>query len=210
MRLIKSGLNAIVGGSVAFVLSGCATGSLLAPFPETSGAVTASATAPVAEGGAGVSNAAEVQQVLYQYKLGSGDKVRLIVFGEKELSGEFVVNGAGTISLPLIGEVKASGLTVTELQESVAKSYGNGYLKDPKINFEVLNFRPFYILGEVNKPGEYPYSTGLTVVNAVARAEGYTYRADTRRVFIKHANQQSEVEVPLGTSVLVAPGDTIR
>ncbi|WP_140986276.1 polysaccharide biosynthesis/export family protein [Asticcacaulis tiandongensis] len=147
---------------------------------------------------------------VYQYQLGSGDKVRLIVFGEKDLSGEFVVNGAGIISLPLIGDVQARGLTASELQTRIATAYAQGYLIDPKVNIEVMNFRPFYILGEVNKPGEYPYSDGLTVVNAVARAEGYTYRADTRRVYIKHANQEKEVAVPLTSTVMVAPGDTIR
>lgn len=150
------------------------------------------------------------EEGVYQYQLGSGDKVRLIVFGEKDLSGEFVVNGAGIISLPLIGDVQARGLTASGLQTRIAEAYGQGYLIDPKVNVEVLNFRPFYILGEVNKPGEYPYSDGLTVVNAVARAEGYTYRADTRRVYIKHANKEKEVAVPLNSTVMVAPGDTIR
>jgi protein involved in polysaccharide export with SLBB domain len=155
-------------------------------------------------------NNAEVREVIYQYKLGSGDKIRLIVFGETELSGEFVVSGAGTLSLPLIGEVSASGTTATQLQQTIATAFSQGYLKDPKVNIEVLNFRPFYILGEVGKPGEYPFSNGLTVVNAVARAEGYTYRADTRKVYIRHANNVKEVVLPLTSSVMVAPGDTIR
>ncbi|MFT3997815.1 MAG: polysaccharide biosynthesis/export family protein, partial [Asticcacaulis sp.] len=200
MRALYVGLLGVLTLSLAAPLAGCQTaGGFLAPFPETMttpaasaspAAVSTMAGAPVAESGV-AANAAEVQQVIYQYRLGAGDKVRLIVFGEKDLGGEYVVNGAGTISLPLIGEIKASGLTVTELQQSVAASYASGYLRDPKVNFEVLNFRPFYILGEVNKPGEYPYVTGLTVVNAVARAEGYTYRADKRKVFIKHASDST-------------------
>ncbi len=75
---------------------------------------------------------------------------------------------------------------------------------------EVLNYRPFYILGEVNKPGEYPYTNGLTVMNAVATAEGFTYRANTKRVFIKRADTSEEQEYPLNSTTPVAPGDTIR
>ncbi len=146
----------------------------------------------------------------YQYHLGSADKVRIITFGETALTGEFVVSGSGTISLPLIGEVKAIGLTTGELQDEIQTALKNGYLTDPKVNVEVLNYRPFYILGEVTKPGEYPFVNGLTVLNAVATANGFTYRADTHRVYIKRANDNAEHEVDLNTSTVVQPGDTIR
>jgi polysaccharide export outer membrane protein len=188
-------------------LAGCQTASaLLKPFPEAVSPV-AVANMPVAEV---ADTGSTVQQVLYQYQLGAGDKIRLIIFGEKDLGGEFVVSGAGTVSLPLIGDVKASGLTVTQLQDSIATSLGNGYLKSPRVSVEVLNFRPFYILGEVGKPGMYPYSSGLTVDNAVALGGGFTYRADKRRVFIKRENQAEETEVSLKGAVMVSPGDTIR
>lgn len=146
----------------------------------------------------------------FEYRLGAADKLRVIVFGEESLSGEFVVSGAGTVSLPLIGEVQAAGLTVPEVQAAIEARLRDGYLKDPRVSAEVLNYRPFYILGEVKKPGEYPYTNALTVMNAAARAEGFTYRADTRRVFIKHANETSEREYPLTSSTPVAPGDTVR
>jgi protein involved in polysaccharide export with SLBB domain len=144
------------------------------------------------------------------YTLGAGDKVRITVFGEDTLSGEYLVPGEGNIAFPLIGDVRASGLSVDELQKEIETKLRDGYLKNPRVSIEVLNYRPFYILGEVMKPGEYPYITGLTVLNAVATANGFTYRADTRKVFIKHPSAPGEVEYPLKTTTPVEPGDTIR
>ncbi len=145
-----------------------------------------------------------------EYRLGVADKVRVTVFGEEALSGEFVVSSNGKVSLPLIGETQAAGFTIAQLQEEIAASYRNGYLREPRVSAEVLNYRPFYILGEVERPGEYPYTNGLTVLNSVATAGGFTYRADTSRVFIKRANGDSEESYPLTTVTRVAPGDTIR
>lgn len=145
-----------------------------------------------------------------EYRLGAGDKVRVNVFGEEALTGEFLVGGSGKVSLPLIGEVQASGLTIAQLQDEIANALRQGFLNEPRVSAEVLNYRPFYILGEVNKPGEYPYTNNLTVLNAVATAEGFTYRADTRRVYIKRADGVGEQAFPLTTATQVAPGDTIR
>lgn len=144
------------------------------------------------------------------YLLGPADKVRVTVYGEPTLSGEFFVTGSGLMSLPLIGEIKAGGLTVGQFQEAVQKALSDGYLKDPRVSAEVLTFRPFYILGEVEKPGTYPYTAGLTVLNAVATAGGFTYRADKKNVYIKHNGDKVEVKGELTPSVQVAPGDTIR
>lgn len=146
----------------------------------------------------------------YEYRLGSGDKIRLIIFGEPDLSGEFMISGDGVVSLPLIRDVHAAGLTATQLQMKIESAFKEGYLKDPRVSIEVLSFRPFYILGEVNKPGEYPYSNGITVVNAVALASGFSYRANQKKVLIRHAGATTEEEVPLTSMTLVAPGDTIR
>lgn len=145
-----------------------------------------------------------------EYRLGSGDKIRVITFGEESLTGEFSIGGSGMVSLPLIGEVKAAGLSVSEFQGQVEAKLKEGYLQEPRVSIEVLNYRPFYILGEVEKPGTYPYTNGLTVVNAVATAEGFTYRANTKRVFIKRVDGGAEQEFPLTSQTLVAPGDTIR
>lgn len=144
------------------------------------------------------------------YRLGSGDKVRLITYGEESLSGEFEVSGAGTIALPLIGEIKAAGLTPTELQAQVSSTLRNGYLKDPRVSVEVLTYRPFFILGEVNKPGEYAYANGLTIMNAVAMANGFTYRANTHKVILRHGADGVEREYSLDSTMPVGPGDTIR
>ena len=95
-------------------------------------------------------------QSVPQYHLGSGDRVKVTVFGEDDLSGEFEVDGSGNISMPLIGTVPAGQKTVGELEQQIMTQLKDGYLKDPKIAIEVLNYRPFYILGEVNEPGSYP------------------------------------------------------
>lgn len=152
---------------------------------------------------------AEVR-VIPDYRMGPGDKVRVITFGEESLTGEFFVGGSGNISLPLIGEVRAQGQTIPEFQRAIETELQKGYLKDPRVSVEVLNYRPFYILGEVENPGEYPYTNGLSVLNAVATAGGFTYRANNRRVFIKRADDDSEREYPLTPMTPVAPGDTIR
>lgn len=144
------------------------------------------------------------------YRLGAGDKIRVITFGEAALTGEFFVGGSGKVSLPLIGEVQAAGVSVPELQRSVETALKNGFLQDPKVSIEVLNYRPFYILGEVQRPGEYPYTNALTVLNAVATATGFTYRANKKKVFIKRADSLEEKAYPLSSTTLVAPGDTIR
>lgn len=144
------------------------------------------------------------------YLLGSSDKVRVTVYGEPTLSGEFFVTGSGVVSLPLIGEVKAAGLSLSQFQQAVQSSLSDGYLKDPRVSAEVLTFRPFYILGEVSKPGTYPYTSGLTVMNAVATAGGYTYRADKKQVFVKRNGAAEEQKLTLDPTVTVAPGDTIR
>lgn len=154
--------------------------------------------------------AAASQPVVPEYVLGSGDKIRVITFGEEQLTGEFFVGAEGKVALPLVGEIPAGGRTVRQFQESMETALKDGYIKEPRVSVEVLNYRPFYILGEVKAPGTYPYTSGLTVLNAVATAEGFTYRADSKKVFIKRANEANEQAFPLTTTTPVAPGDTIR
>lgn len=145
-----------------------------------------------------------------EYALGSGDRIRLIVFGEDSLSGEFVVDGAGRLALPLIGDVRAAGLSARELERAIAAALRRGYLNDPRVSVEVLNHRPFYILGEVAQPGEYPFVSGLTVYNAVATAGGFTPLADQTRIVLKRMGEAAEQEVALTMSTPVEPGDTLR
>jgi protein involved in polysaccharide export with SLBB domain len=144
------------------------------------------------------------------YRLGPGDRVRVAVYGEAQLSGEFTVSDGGEIALSLIGPVQAAGLDIRTLEQAIrARLAGGGYLRDPRVSAEVEGYRPFYILGEVQKPGEYAYSSGLTVLNAVATAGGFSYRANTHTVVIRHAGQDGALAGRLTPSTPVAPGDTV-
>jgi polysaccharide export outer membrane protein len=181
-------LGALVAAMV--VCSSCASGPGSAPTPA----------APAAAEPAGDT----------AYRLGPGDKLRIITYGEASLTGEFGVNDVGQVSLPLIGAVKASGLTVSQLAAAITTALQNGYIKNPSVSVEVANNRPFYILGEVIRPGEYPFINGLTITSAVATAGGYTYRANTHRVFIRGVHDASEHVLTVTGDLRINPGDTIR
>lgn len=147
-----------------------------------------------------------------EYRLAAGDRLKITVFGEEALTKEYVVSSAGDLSFPLIGDMQVAGKSVTELQTQLATVLAKGYLNDPRVNAEVLNYRPFYILGEVEKAGEYPYSDDLTAFQAVALAGGFTYRADQKRIFVRRRGSDTEETYDLtsGKQVFVAPGDTLR
>jgi len=192
------------------MIAGPALAQMTPALPAVSAPrAVASSAPPMTPAPAGIA-AGVGNSVVYNYHLGSGDKVKITIFGEPDLSGTFAVSGEGKVSVPLVGDIQAAGLTAPELQTALQSAYQQGYLKDPKVNVEVLNFRPFYILGEVKLPGEYPYDNGMTVVKAVALAQGFTYRADQKHVYIKHLNSLKEDSVPLTSTQPVEPGDTIR
>ncbi|WP_033922467.1 polysaccharide biosynthesis/export family protein [Sphingomonas sp. 37zxx] len=144
------------------------------------------------------------------YRLGLGDKLRLTVFNEASLSGEYQVSGNGVVSVPLIGDVRAVGLTARELEAALTQRFAAGYLSDPKLAVEVYDFRPFFILGEIQRPGRYPTTENLTVLGAIATAGGYTYRANTKRIFLRRAGSDQEYEVDTATDVKIQPGDVLR
>jgi polysaccharide export outer membrane protein len=144
------------------------------------------------------------------YRLGSGDEIKVTVFGEPDLSGNYVVDGQGLIAMPLVGQVEVANLTLNEANTRLETKLRDGWLRDPKVTSEMIKGRPFYILGEVNKPGEYPFVSGLTVMNAIATAGDFTYRADKARILIKSADSPNEREVVLTPTTTVRPGDTIR
>ncbi|WP_235037516.1 MULTISPECIES: polysaccharide biosynthesis/export family protein [unclassified Novosphingobium] len=156
--------------------------------------------------------AAEAQQGLGAYRLGAGDKLRVTVYNEPNLSGEYAVSSAGDIAFPLIGMVSAGGRTVSEVTQALTTRIGEGYMTDPRVSVEVLNYRPYYIMGEVQKPGEYPYVAGRTIEQAVAAAGGFSYRANARRVNLRRTSDPAEKSVELYSdqAVAVMPGDTIR
>lgn len=196
-----------VAGLIFILLAACSGGGGSAQdFSPSAPAVEPSALAPTIPT---VAPAAAVSSSGLDYTLGSGDKLRVIVFGEQDLSGEFDVTGTGKVSLPLIGQVQATGLTLNQFEDEIANKLKEGYLTSPKVSVEVLNYRPFYIIGEVDKPGEYPYTNGMSVLNAVAVAGGFTYRARQDQVFITRGGD-AEREMAAGQTVPVLPGDIVR
>lgn len=143
------------------------------------------------------------------YRLGAEDKVRITVFGEPDLSGEFVVDSSGVLATPFIGQISVKGMTLRELENVYAGKLRDAQiLRDPRVTAEVTSFRPIYVLGEVKKPGQYAFVSGMTVQKAVALAEGYTYRASESTVEITRSGKKFKVDVTPQTTVL--PGDEIR
>jgi polysaccharide export outer membrane protein len=144
------------------------------------------------------------------YRLDSGDRIRVTVYGHEDLSGEFELDSEGKVSLPLIQDVTASGLSIGELEQAITDKLSPDFLRHPKVSIEVLNYRPFYILGEIKEPGGYAYVNGMTLVKAVALAGGYTYRARTSKVTITRTVDDSQLEIRATADTLVMPGDVIE
>lgn len=180
------------------------------------GAVAVSALALLVQGcatsGAAPLSAAEARMGLEAYRLGAGDRLRVTVYNEPNLSGEYAVSSAGKLAFPLIGMVDAAGQTVEDLSRMLTMRIADGYMTDPKVSVEVLSYRPYYILGEVQRPGQYPYVAGMSIEQAVAAAGGFSYRANSRRVNLRRTPDPAEksVEMNAGQVVVVMPGDTIR
>lgn len=144
-----------------------------------------------------------------EYRLGPGDQLRITVFGEPDLTGQYLVGSQGKIAYPLVGEIDAAGSTLIEFTERLQTALSS-FLRAPNVSVEVANYRPFFILGEVQRPGTYPYSANLTVLNAVATAGGFTPRANRGVVFIRHAGEPDEHAYQLQITTPVLPGDTVR
>lgn len=180
----------------------CVGGAAFAQDAASAPAAAVMPAAPVA--GAPVANTNP------NYVLGAGDRIRVIVFGEATLSGEFFVSPQGSVSYPLIGDIHAAGRSLPQFQTDIAARLKEGYVNEPRVSVEVLNYRPFYILGEVTRPGTYPFSSDMSVMNAVATAGGFTYRANKGTVFIKRLGSTKEDKVKLRPDTMVEPGDTVR
>ncbi|OYW45787.1 MAG: hypothetical protein B7Z33_08215 [Sphingomonadales bacterium 12-68-11] len=142
--------------------------------------------------------------------LGSGDKIRVVTFGEERFSGEFLVGGDGNITFPLLGRLPIRGRNVAEVEALIIGRLAPDYLRDPRITVEVVGFRPVYVLGEVARPGEYAYVEGLTLTALVARAGGFSYRANKKNVYITPEGEVTERLVEFLNTTPVRPGDTIR
>ena len=144
------------------------------------------------------------------YRLGTGDRLKVTVFGEPELSGQFEIGAQGSLSMPLIGDIAARGHTTKELKDTIRKLLSDGYIKDPKVTVEVLNYRSFFVHGEVRNSGEFKFKNGLTLRDAIAMAGGYTYRADKSYIYLTRENAMRESVVNLPVRVQVLPGDNLR
>ena len=145
------------------------------------------------------------------YKLGSGDQIRIITFGNEQLTGQFRVDDQGKVAMPLLGNVQASGLTPSEFADRLdADLKEQKFLKEPSVSVEVLAYRPIFVLGEVAKPGQYAYQPGMTVLTAVAVAGGYTYRAfQDYASDIRTSNGHAE-EGRVTPRSFLAPGDVVK
>ncbi len=144
------------------------------------------------------------------YRLGTGDKVRVTVYDDTELSGEFEVDSTGYVRLPLIGQVKAAGGTVYQLEGAVEQALSDGYLKEPRVAVEVTTYRPFYIIGQITRPGQYPYTNNMSALDAIGVAGGFTDHAVESTVYIRHEGETKEHEVPTDETVKIRPGDVVR
>jgi polysaccharide export outer membrane protein len=145
------------------------------------------------------------------YRLGANDRVRIIVFGQPTLTGEYTLDGNGQLAFPLIGNVNAQGQTTGQLQQAIASRLDPDFLRNPSVSAEVITRRPFYVIGEVQKPGNYPYVTDMTALQAIAMAGGYTYRARQNNLYLKRLDANGRmVRVAATPETRVKPGDTVE
>jgi polysaccharide export outer membrane protein len=143
-------------------------------------------------------------------KLQPGDQIRITVYGEDKLSGDFQLDQSGQISLPLAGTITAQGLTQSELEQALTKKFRSQYLKDPKVTVTIATLQPYYMMGEVKNPGQFAYKSGLNVLTALAIAGGPTYRANRTTVQIQRHGETSMHDYPISTTVPILPGDVIK
>jgi polysaccharide export outer membrane protein len=156
-----------------------------------------------------ISSPSPVRNKVSDYRLGAGDKLVITVFNEKELSMEVLLSDAGSFLYPFLGEIVAKNRTIGELQTLLTESLKDGYLIDPKVYVSILEYRPFFVNGEVGKPGGYPYQPGLTIRKAISLAGGLTPRASLTKIYVIHEND------PLGQprltmlDAVIVPGDIV-
>ena len=148
-------------------------------------------------------------ELVSPYKIGSGDRLRIIVFGQTDLTNTYVVDQGGTIAMPLIGTVNARGRTVTDLKAAIASRLRGGFVRNPDVSVEIDRYRPVFIMGEVNAAGQYPYVAGLTVQSAIAVAGGFTPRANLHCVRVTRNIQGTLVTRQLNLNDPILPGDTL-
>ena len=143
------------------------------------------------------------------YQLDSGDKLRIVVFGQEGLTNSYSVSAAGTITMPLIGSVPARGLGAAQLARAIGERLRQGYIREPHVAVEIEAYRPFFILGEVTAPGQYAYVPNMTIETAIAIAGGFTPRASRGTVMLSRTMQGRAVRAPAPLATPLRPGDTV-
>ena len=183
MRRRTNFTGPVVTLAALLAVSGCSPGANLPPLPDEASSA---------------------------YSLGPGDEVRVITVGEDSLSGDFRVNDAGNIAMPMLGALKAAGASTSQLGDEIeSEAKTRSILRDPQVSVEVTNYRPIFVLGEVSKPGQYPYQPGMTVLTAVTVAGGFTYRAIEDYASIVRSTGKSSVEGKVQRQSFVKPGDVV-
>ena len=207
MRVARAFRLSIIAAMTALALSGCMRRTApVAGSPQPSldtSAYAGPAPVPVAYA------APAPMPYDVPYHLDAGDRLRVVVYGQEGLTNTYSISAGGTITMPLIGAVPARGRTPQGLAADIAARLRNGYIREPSVAVEIEAYRPFFILGEVQAPGQYPYVPNMTAESAVAIAGGFSPRARKDRVTITHADASgtSREIVPPGT--LISPGDTV-
>lgn len=143
------------------------------------------------------------------YRLAAGDKLRITVYGQPELTREYQIDGAGRLAFPLAGTMQARGMTPATLEAALVKKLDPDYVRDASVSVEVLSFRPFYIVGEVKTPGSYQYVPGMTVLNAVAMGGGYTYRARESNFLVRRPSGDGITQLVATADTPLLPGDIV-
>ena len=146
---------------------------------------------------------------LSRYELGSGDKVNISVYGEEDMDKELILSDAGTVSYPFLGEFRAKGLTVGQLEQMITKRLKDGYFIDPRVSVSIVEYRKFFVSGEVKLPGGFQFEPGLTLEKAVALAGGFTQRASRRGITVTREENGRPREQELSLNDSVYPGDII-
>ena len=166
---------------------------------------------PMAAAGGGSQGAGEAGTGRDSNKLGPNDRLRITVFGQPTLTGEYTLDGNGVLAFPLIGNVPANGSTTSELQQKIAAKLQPDYLVNPNVSAEIVNRRPFYVIGEVQKPGNYPYVSDMTAVNAIAMAGGFTRRARKNEFYIRRLDKDGKmVRIEANARTVLQAGDTLE
>src|SRR5580704_1577497 len=166
---------------------------------------------PMAAAGGGSPGAGEAGTGRDSNKLGPNDRLRITVFGQPTLTGEYTLDGNGVLAFPLIGNVPANGVTTSQLQQAIAAKLAPDYLVNPNVSAEVITRRPFFVIGEVQKPGNYNYVTSLTAINAVAMAGGFTRRARKNDFYVRRTAADGQtVRIEAHSGTLLQPGDTLE